>query len=316
MLRGGIGLAPDLRAAVRELELGRQRLRLGFDQVQVGVRGAAHGLRGVVDQDVQRALGGDAVGQRDDLGRVAQVDADDAQAVDPVRGVLKRGKAACGVAREARGDGGVGTVAQQAQGDVHADLGASAGEQRALAGQVGAGVAAFAAGRGALRAQVVVEGIHGGVALLADVAAARLDVLAGGVLVGGRAQVQAEGLVVQALRGTGGGAFNDGAVGRVDGRSLLVLAVALGGLEHLAGRAAHGNVALVLGLEPVHQAQHLDGCLKLGCGKKFVGTGLIGLRKILSHVAIKSTGRGGAHECQCRTPLRSDILPVVPAAVA
>ena len=53
-------------------------------QVRVGLGRAAHGLRGVVDQDVERALRGDLVGERDDLRRVAQVDADDAQAVQPV----------------------------------------------------------------------------------------------------------------------------------------------------------------------------------------------------------------------------------------
>ena len=106
-------------------------------------RRAAHRLGGVVDEDVERALRGDGVGERDDLGGVAQVDADDAQPVDPVGAVLHRLEAADRVVGEARGDRRVGAVAQQPQRDVHADLRAAAGEQRAAAGEVGAGVAAL-----------------------------------------------------------------------------------------------------------------------------------------------------------------------------
>ena len=51
------------------------------------------------------------------------------------------GEAAHRVVREAGGDRRVGAVAQQPQRDVHADLRAPAGEQRAPAGEVGAGVA-------------------------------------------------------------------------------------------------------------------------------------------------------------------------------
>ena len=93
--------------------------------------GAAHRLGRVVDQDVQRALRGHRVGQRDDLSRVAQVDAHDAQPVQPVGAVVHRGEAAHGVVRKAGGDRRVRAVAQQPQRDVHADLGAPAGEQGA-----------------------------------------------------------------------------------------------------------------------------------------------------------------------------------------
>src|SRR6478735_1929417 len=81
-----------------------------------------------------------------------------------------RGEAARGVAREPGGDRGGRTVPQQAQRDVHADLGAAAGEQRALAGQVGAGVPLGVVQRRARRAQLVVERVDGDVRLLADVA--------------------------------------------------------------------------------------------------------------------------------------------------
>ena len=130
---------------------------LGGDQRRIGTRGAPYRLRRVVDQDVQRAVLGHGVGERDHLGRVAQVDADDPQPVQPVGAVRHGGEAADRVGREPGGDGGVRAVPEQPQRDVHADLGAAAGQQRPPAGEVGAGVAAGAVDRGAVRAQLVVE---------------------------------------------------------------------------------------------------------------------------------------------------------------
>ena len=168
-----------------------QRLRLGRGQRRVGAGRAAHRLRGVVDQDVQRALLGDRVGQRHHLRRVAQVDADDPQPVQPVGAVRHRGEPADRVVREPGGDGGVRAVAQQPQRDVHADLGPAAGEQRAPAGQVGAGVALGVADRRAVGAELVVERVHLGVALLADVAGPRPDQGAGDGAGRGRHQREA-----------------------------------------------------------------------------------------------------------------------------
>ena len=90
----GVGAAGLAERDDLGLAAGRQRRALAVDEVRVGARGAAHGLGGVVDQDVERALLGDRVGERDDLAGVAQVDADDAQAVDPVRAVLHPAEAA------------------------------------------------------------------------------------------------------------------------------------------------------------------------------------------------------------------------------
>ena len=122
---------------------------------------------------------GDRVGQRDDLRRVAQVDADDPQPVQPLGAVVHRREAPCGVAREARRDRRLGAVAQQPQRDVHADLRAAAGEQRATAAEVGAGVAALVMTRRAVGTELVVERVDDLVALLADVAGTRLDQRAG-----------------------------------------------------------------------------------------------------------------------------------------
>ena len=114
--------------------------------------------------------GGHVVGERDDLARVAQVDADHPEPVQPVGAVGHGGEAADGVVREPGRDRGVGAVAEQPQRDVHADLGAAAGEQRAPPGQVGAGVPALPVERGAVRAELVVERVDPVVELLADVA--------------------------------------------------------------------------------------------------------------------------------------------------
>ena len=161
--------------AVGALQRRGQRLVLGVDQRLVGVAGAAHGLGRVVDDDVERTGRVQGVGQGHHLGGVAEVDADDPEPVQPVGAVLHGGEAPRGVLREARGDGGVRAVPEQAQGDVHADLGPAAGEQRAAAGQVRAGVALAVAEHGALRAQLVVEGIHLRVMVLADIAGAGPD---------------------------------------------------------------------------------------------------------------------------------------------
>ena len=79
---------------------GRQRIGLGGGQRRVGAGRAADRLRGVVDQDVQRAGLGDRVRQRDHLRRVAQVDADDPQPVQPLGAVRHGLEAADRVDRE------------------------------------------------------------------------------------------------------------------------------------------------------------------------------------------------------------------------
>jgi hypothetical protein len=115
---------------------GRQRrgLRRGEQRVRLGR--PAHGLGGVVDEDVQRPLRADRVGERHDLGGVTQVDADDAQPIQPVGAVAHRRKAPRRVTREARRDRRVRAVAQQPQRDVHPDLRAAAGEQRPPAREI------------------------------------------------------------------------------------------------------------------------------------------------------------------------------------
>lgn len=230
---------------------------LALDERGVGGGQPAHGLGGVVDQDVQRTLLRDLVGERDDLAGVAQVDADDLQAVDPVRGVVHRLEAADGVLREARGDRGVGAVAQQPQRDVHADLGAAAGEQRPLAAEVGAGLAAGPVLVGALRAELVVEVVDLDVAGLADVAGAgALEYARDPPLLDAGGGQDALGLVVDALGGAGGGGLGDRLVmGGLGGPALLAAAL-LDRAVDVRGGPAHLDRVRVVHVDLVELLEH------------------------------------------------------------
>ena len=178
---------------------GGQCSGLGVDQSAVGTGGASDGLRGVVDEDVEWPLYGNGIRECNNLGGVAEVDADDAQTVYPVVAVFHRLESADRVVGESCRDGQVRTVTQQAQRDVHADLRAAAGQKCASAGEIGARITFAAAGGSAIGAQLVVEGVDCGVALLADVARPRLDECAGGGAGGVRLDRNACGLVVDAI---------------------------------------------------------------------------------------------------------------------
>ena len=89
------------------------------------------------------------------------------------RAVVHLGEAPDGVLREARRDRRVRAVAQEAQGDVHPDLGPPAGQQGAPPCQVRAGIAALVVERGTRRTELVVEGVDVDVSLLADVTRTR-----------------------------------------------------------------------------------------------------------------------------------------------
>ena len=86
--RGGESLRMRVIGVPEGEQLGQrpvgQRLRLALRQRRVCAGGAPHGLGGVVDQDVERPGLDHRVGEADHLGGVAQVDADHAQAVQPL----------------------------------------------------------------------------------------------------------------------------------------------------------------------------------------------------------------------------------------
>ena len=141
-------------------------------------------------------------------------------------------------------------VPQQAQRDVHADLGAAAGEQRTLAGQVGAGVALGVVEPRAGRAELVVERVDLDVGLLADVARPGLEQRPRGGALRAGDERDALGLVVDAARAAGGRRVDDRAVGGADGVPLLGAALLLGGLEQRRRRTAGEGEVRVVGREP------------------------------------------------------------------
>ena len=69
----------------------------------------------------------------------------------------------------------MGAIPEQAERDVHPDLGAAAREQGALAGEIGPSIPLGVVEGCAVGAQLVVEGVDERVVLLADVARSRLD---------------------------------------------------------------------------------------------------------------------------------------------
>ncbi len=167
-------------------------------------------------------------------------------------------------------------VAQQAQCDVHADLRAPAGEQRALAGEVGAGIALRVTHGGAVGAQLVIERVDDRVRLLADVAGARLDEGASGRRGGGGADRDAASLVVDAVGCTGGGGGDHAAVGVGDDGALLEPALLLHGLEHLRRRAANHDEVGVLLIDLGHLREHLEHHVQVG-GVDAAGFGAAGV---------------------------------------
>ena len=242
----------------------RQRREFGIHERLVGAGGAAHRLGRVVDQDVERSLRRDRVGEPDHLGGVAQVDAHHAQAVDPLVRIGQAREAPHGVAREAGRDRRVRAVAQQPQGDVHADLGAAAGQQCALSREIGAGFPLGVAHGRTCRAELVVERVDLRVRLLADVARPRDQQRACCRRAGPSLERDAARLVIDPVGRSGRGGRDHRTVGIRDQRPLLQAPLLLGRLEHVRGRAPDGAVVGMLRVDLVQLSEHLEGDLELG----------------------------------------------------
>ena len=247
----------------RQRSIGERR-EFGIHQRLVRARGAPHGLRRIVDEDVERAARGDVFGQSQDLRRVAQVDPDDLEPVQPVGGVRKAREPADGVAGKTRRDRGVGTVAEQAQRDVHADLRAAPGEQRPLAGEVGARFALAVAHRRAVRAELVVERVDQRVRLLADITGAGLQQGAGRRRGRGRRDRDTPGLIVDAIGSPRGGRGDHRAVGLGNERAGFTASRDFYGLEHLPRRLSDGNEIRVLVVDGIQLGEHAQGCFEVG----------------------------------------------------
>src|SRR5690606_8175326 len=134
--------------------------------------------------------------------------------------------------------------------DVHTDLRAAAGQQCAAAGQIRAGVAAAVTQRGAVRAQLVVEGVDAGVLLLADVAAARPQQGPGRRAGGGRADRDPGRFVVDPIRRPGGGGGYHRAIGIEFGLPGGDTALPFELLEHAADGALDRDRVRVAGVQP------------------------------------------------------------------
>ena len=253
--RRGMGVADAVEGDDVD-KLGR-RGTLRLDKRRVGTGSAAHRLGGVVDQDVQRTLRGHGVREGDDLSRIAQVDTHDAEPVQPVGAIGHRGEAAHGVIGKAGSDGRVGAVAEQSQRDVHADLGAAAGEQGAPTCEVGSGVALGAVERRTLRAELVVERVDHGVVVLADVAGSRAKQRARARPDRVGHQRQACSFVVDAARGAGGGGGDDRAVGSRHRVALGIAAGLLDRLEYARRGPTHRDGIWMLGRQRLDVGQHL-----------------------------------------------------------
>ena len=206
------------------------------------------------------------------------------------RGVGEAGEPADGVARETGGDRGVRAVAQQPQRDVHADLGAAAGEQRPLAGEVGAGVALRVAHRRAVRAELVVERVDERVVLLADVAGARFEQHPGALLRVAELEIGTPRVSSSIRSGAPVAvAAMIGLVVGLDARARLELAHTLDFFEHRRGRIADRNEDGVGVVKLGDVGEHPQGHLELG-GIDLVGAGLfVGWHLRLSHPPWPST---------------------------
>lgn len=120
------------------------------------------------------ALPAQFLAQAQHLTRVAQVDGDHGQPVQPLLAARLGLEAPHGVVREAAGHQKLRAVAEHHQGQLEADLHATAGEQRAATREVGGQSAAGGVVGGAGGAEAVVERIDLSIGRLADIATARL----------------------------------------------------------------------------------------------------------------------------------------------
>ena len=146
-----------------------------FHHVRVELRWAAHGLAGVVDDEVEpRQLAQELMTERLDAGRVTQIQTEHLQAMAPFCEVRLLRVTRGGVAREAGGDDQLRTGAQQFQAGLIADLDPSTGQQGNASVQVGKFVAFGEIEVCTRRAQLVVEVMQQRVFLLANVAVQQL----------------------------------------------------------------------------------------------------------------------------------------------
>jgi hypothetical protein len=152
---------------------------LAFHHVLVERRRAPHGLTGVVDDEVEAVVRREElVAERVDARRVAQVEAEDLEAVRPLLEVGLARVARGRVAREARRDDEPRAGAEELEAGLVADLDAAAGEERGTAAEIGELRALREVEIAAGGTELIVEVMERGVVLLAHVAVPLFDRLA------------------------------------------------------------------------------------------------------------------------------------------
>ena len=149
------------------------RRRFLGDQVRVELGRAADGLARVVDDEVEARAGGDDLSaERLDARRVAQVETEDLEAPAPV-GEVGFQRVACGsIARKTRGDDQVRAGAQELESGLVSNLHAAARQQCDASPQIRQLRSCSEVHLSTGRAEMIVEGVDGGVGLLAGVAGA------------------------------------------------------------------------------------------------------------------------------------------------
>src|SRR5688572_32370275 len=151
--------------------------RGGLARHHVGVEAGRtpHGLTRVVDDEVETGARREELAAEGlDAGRMAQVEAEDLEAMTPFSKVRLAGVTRRRIPREARGHDQVCTAAQQLESRLVADLHAPAGEQRDAATEIGQLGALAKVQLRARRTQLIVEVMDQRVLLLADVAVLEL----------------------------------------------------------------------------------------------------------------------------------------------
>jgi len=228
-----------------------------FHHVGVEFGGAADGLAGVIDDEVEvGARREEFAAEGFDAGGVAEVEAEDFEAMAPDGEVWFLGVAVGGIAGEAGGDDELRAGAEELEAGLVADFDASAGEEGDAAMEVGEFGALDEVVLGAGGAHLVVEVVDDGELLLADVAVLGFDGLAGFGFVGvdvlrreaGGGEDVGGGEDGLAAEGADAGIF----AGGVDALGFGFTAFALLGFQ--AGAAGDGVGVEVLGDEVLETA--------------------------------------------------------------
>ena len=148
-----------------------ERRRLTCHHVRVEVRWPAHGLAGVVDDEVQAVAGIEQLAaERLDARRVTEVETEDLESMSPLGKIGFIRVPHRRIARKTCRDDETRAASKELQPGLVADLDATAGQERDSSPEIGALSAFREVQRRTRWAQLIVEVVDGRVLLLAHVA--------------------------------------------------------------------------------------------------------------------------------------------------